>query len=300
MVYYILNYFVWIVGQYAANYILLSSFDFKKRKANRLIHALILMGIILPFGSSKYFFADYSLIRDLSLLGILTVSIVYMHYFMKGRLWQKILFVVLQEVAFWSGEIFVILLFNEQLVQSMGLDYRTPFALLFCILDTIAGLTVFTFILLLWKQIVMKRTYNKTGFFIFMLFPISQVLLTYANSQLVLSGVAINGTYNILGTIIGFLADGVLLVIILRQQHIREMDEQLAILKSIWDEAQRHYQQIEMRREELAKIRHDLQDQFLTMRELIQREEYEPVLTMLDTLTESIEGTEESPTKIDA
>ena len=68
---------------------------------------------------------------------------------------------------------------------------------------------------------------------------------------------------------------------------------QLKEVEKAWEVEQNHYRDIEARREELAKIRHDLSEQFIVMQELLHQENYEKVKEMLQTLREYVASTKE-------
>ena len=72
-----------------------------------------------------------------------------------------------------------------------------------------------------------------------------------------------------------------------------EMEVKLAEVEKTWQVEQNHYRDIEARREELAKIRHDISEQFIVMQELLHQENYEKVVEMLYTLKQYVASTKE-------
>ncbi len=66
-----------------------------------------------------------------------------------------------------------------------------------------------------------------------------------------------------------------LLYTLLRQQQLQELKLRLSEVQSTWEIAENHYHEIENRREEFAKIRHDMRNQQMVLQELLHQGEYE-------------------------
>ena len=88
----------------------------------------------------------------------------------------------------------------------------------------------------------------------------------------------LSGAMTIVSILIGIVADVLLMLVLLRQQSMYEMEVKLAEVEKTWQVEQNHYRDIEARREELAKIRHDISEQFIVMQELLHQENYEKVV----------------------
>ena len=97
----------------------------------------------------------------------------------------------------------------------------------------------------------------------------------------------------VVSLVLGIVADVLLLFLLLRQQSMYEMEVKLAEVEKAWQVEQNHYRDIEARRAELAKIRHDISEHFVVMQELLHQENYDKVITMLNTLQESVGETKE-------
>lgn len=64
-------------------------------------------------------------------------------------------------------------------------------------------------------------------------------------------------------------------------------------MQMAWDAEHAHYEEIESRRNELAKIRHDLNDHFIVIKELLNSGENGKANEMLDTLIDYVMSTKE-------
>ena len=89
------------------------------------------------------------------------------------------------------------------------------------------------------------------------------------------------------------LKDILLMMLLLRQQSMHEMEIHLNEVEKAWEVEQNHYREIEARREELAKIRHDISEQFIVMQELLRMKNYDKIEEMLNTLREYVSSTKE-------
>ncbi|MBR2009778.1 MAG: GHKL domain-containing protein, partial [Peptococcaceae bacterium] len=74
---------------------------------------------------------------------------------------------------------------------------------------------------------------------------------------------------------------------------MHEMQVKLNEVEKAWEIEQNHYRDIEARREELAKIRHDISEQFIVMQELLHMQHYDKIEEMLNTLREYVSSTKE-------
>ena len=83
------------------------------------------------------------------------------------------------------------------------------------------------------------------------------------------------------------------MMLLLRQQSMHEMEMHLNEVEKAWEVEQNHYREIEARREELAKIRHDISEQFIVMQELLRMKNYDKIEEMLNTLREYVSSTKE-------
>lgn len=72
-----------------------------------------------------------------------------------------------------------------------------------------------------------------------------------------------------------------------------ELKLRLSEVQSTWEIAENHYHEIENRREEFAKIRHDMRNQQMVLQELLHQGEYEKAEKMLETLTDTVAATTE-------
>ncbi len=286
-----INYLVNMAAYFATNYIMVAAFESKKKRST-LQDAVYVWLLTLPLTNLKFFFNN-SEFKFLILFGILALCILYLHFCMEGNIWQKILFIAIQEMTFFLGELLVMAVFNEQVSKLTIWDYNEPIILMVDIVICLTGLIFYWIVLLIWKRWVMKRVYDTKSFFVFLFFPLGQVFLLISHNEEFFSIRATGSVSLYIGIVIGLFADILLLATILRQQQMREIEAKIGEMKQTWEVEKKHYEEIENRREELAKIRHDMNEQFILMKELLKQDDREKVGEMLDTLTAYVASTRE-------
>ena len=285
------NYLVNMAAYFIVNYIMVAAFDSKKNRTT-FQDALYVWLLTFPLSNLK-FFINTSDIKYVFLFGILLVCILYLHFCMEGNIWQKLLFVALQEMNFFLGELLVMVLFNEQISKLTIWDYNEPVILLVDVVINSIGLIFYWIVLLVWKRYVMKKTCDTKSFFVFLFFPLAQMFILIACNKMFFDIRAVESTCLYIGIVVGIFADILLMATILRQQQMKEIEAKLGEVKQTWEVEKKHYEEIENRREELAKIRHDMNEQFILMKELLKQDDREKVDEMLDTLTAYVASTRE-------
>ena len=286
-----INYLVNMAAYFIVNYIMVAAFDSKKNRTT-FQDALYVFLLTFPLSNLK-FFLNTSDFKYAYLFGILIICILYLHFCMEGNIWQKLLFVALQEMNFFLGELLVMVLFNEQVSKLTVWDYNEPLILLVDALICMTGLFFYWIVLLVWKRYVMKKACDTKSFIVFLFFPLAQIFILIACNKMFFDIRAVESTSLYIGIVVGIFADILLMATILRQQQMKEIEAKLGEMKQTWEVEKKHYEEIENRREELAKIRHDMNEQFILMKELLKQDDHEKVGEMLDTLTAYVASTRE-------
>ena len=98
-----------------------------------------------------------------------------------------------------------------------------------------------------------------------------------------------------LGAILGLCLDIYWMYDLLYRSRQTEVEQELKEMHHVMELEHVHYQEIESKREEVAKIRHDINNQILTARHLISGGDTERSEHMLDQLMEQVSATKEYP-----
>lgn len=288
----VLDFVITLIFEFGANYIMVSGFESKKNRS-KLKDALRFWVISFPLLFVKFWFNDISILRNGCLAAIILLCIVYLHVTMQGNLWKKVLFIALQEVAVFSAEMIIVITLWDNLSGSTVGDVYNPSVAIMNILLALGIDILYWLVLVVWRRFMMKKTTNVVYTLLFVFFPLSQIFLFYANSNEIMVMGMEHNIFLVIGVVISFLADAALMVTMINQQQMDDMRIHLMEMQNARLIEQKHYEEIENRREELAKIRHDLNEQFILMSELNERGDKDKVAEMLTRLTEYVASTRE-------
>lgn len=146
----------------------------------------------------------------------------------------------------------------------------------------------------LWIQHIYKRQMTQK-FWIFLLFPLSQLFLTDC-----IKGRPIEGADTVLGIITcsgilcGFLADYILLYILDGQARADEMKKKLQEMEKMQELSSLHEQEMEKRREEMSAVRQKYNQQLTEIYQLLEKNKKQDARQLLDTLKTQIANTKEN------
>lgn len=289
---YIANFILWITGVITDSIIFCFAFDAKNEEIKRWKLIAGLVAVRVPFTICKFFYNSNAGIRTLCIFVAMLGMIIYAHLLLKGYLWQKVLFVVLEVVCSFFAEMCVQIIWNDKFAQYDTLSLDMPFMLQMNVYIYMFLTILYVMCLFLWRK-VLRKAYDLRVFLLFSVFPVSQILLVSSINDKIYTGITASGVITICGFFIGILSDIMLLYILLKQQSMQEMKVRIVQMQMAWDAEHAHYEEIESRRNELAKIRHDLNDHFIVIKELLNSGENGKANEMLDTLIDYVMSTKE-------
>lgn len=293
MIYYAMSYILWLLDLISCSIITCFGFEQKNENTKRWKLILGLFLVQFPFVTIKFVFNWQPLLRNIGFFGTIGVSLLFTIFFYKGYIWQKILFVMFRVICCCASEWLMQFVFQDLLLQLEEIKFNNPVVVCYIASTEIVFLVLFLLFMLVWKKLVLKNGYELKIFFIFIIFPISQIIMMEYMNLRILTEMTPASVAAIVSLIIGIMADILLLFLLLRQQTMHDMEIKLNEVEKTWQVEQNHYRDIEARREELAKIRHDMAEQFVVMGELVHQENYAKVKEMLDTLQEYVASTKE-------
>lgn len=127
------------------------------------------------------------------------------------------------------------------------------------------------------------------GFYlVYMLFPLSHVLVFYFYMF------SAHRAVWVAGTVCGIAADIALLLYTVRQEEKTRLEEQLRESRHMMELERAHYQAVETRREEMARIRHDFNNQLAVIGQLVRKGNDEDAQQMITQLAAEIGRTREN------
>lgn len=285
--------FLWLVYMWLDSMVVCYAFEPRRENVGRGVMTLGLMAAQFPAATVKFLYNENIAFRYGALLAVGIITVVYAAVFLKGAFWQKIVFMVCEYLLAMLAEMLCIGVLGRYLNRIPGLNYRSPAMVLLLVFVCMVTAVFFQIFVILWKRFIGKETQDISLIITFSVFPFSQVLMIMAVNEQTFVEMSVYTGMILLAAVAGVVADGMLLYTLLRQQQMQELKLRLSEVQSTWEIARNHYHEIEARREEFAKIRHDMRNQQMVLQELLHQGEYEKAQEMLKTLTETVAATAE-------
>lgn len=288
----LLNALISIIVFYALKLITYSPFQTRKNR-NMYLVALWDYLALSPFLTIKYFYKENTVINTAVLFVIVALNFTMLHIFAEGKIWKKILVIALNEVSFFTGEMILFMLFNDQIKQLENWDYSNPVVFMMFTVDSLIGLTIYYTVINIWKKVVEKKIYSLRSGIVFLIFPISQTLLMYSQNIYLFKGMSEVNFFMIIGIFLSFMADIFLMITILRQEQLEEMHKKIEEINHIRELDKKYYEDIMGKQKELSKIRHDMKEQFIIMRDMVDRKDMEGLAKTIEQLSGGVGRTKE-------
>ena len=294
MLYYYANYAIWVVMLVVDCITCGLAFEPKNKKKGRWPYIGGMIALYLPLVTIKFLVNNRTIPRDSCIFAMVAATLLMLHFFFEGFFWQKLLFRFANLTACFIAELLTQLALKKDFMQTgRPLSFYEPVMLRMNLTVSIINTLLYILCLVIHKRLFDSKIYNLRIYLVFCIFPVSQIILLISINAQIYDGFSESSVVLAAGAIVGIIADILLLYVLNRQQKMQDISEKLTELENAWEIEQNHYQEIESRRESLAKIRHDLNEHLIIIRELLQREEYVKTYAMLDTLTEYVASTQE-------
>ncbi len=285
-----INFTLWCLTMFLTGMEFSLAFEPRRTQMPRWTLALIFTLINLLPAYIKITHADDILAEIMYWLCIAT-AVLYLVIGFKDKLWKKILFYILWTIITYIGDILCI-----SLMKYSGTVFDASFnslkMVVFVSLDVAIVMILSILLLITWNRII---NYKKSSriIWLFFMFPVSQLITLYFMNGRVDTEIFYNDFFVCIGVILGFVADFILLYVLMEQGRKEEMARQLQELEKLYQLENVHYQSIEARRGEMAKLRHDFNNQLLTAYHMTEQGDTKQSRELLDALKEEIAKTKE-------
>ena len=259
------------------------------KKYSRWQLCTIFMLVSLPPGIVRSFCDEISML--FRVMGYLQVAIIFLFLFgcFTSVWWKKILALLLYMITAHLAEGIILPAF-----ELAGIYYNSDFASLeIFLLQTATCMVTLAFSAIqvaVWNFVEKKRKIP-SGTWVFLLFPVSQLLMVWnvAKSFWLDESLAIPV---IGGCLIGFLADILLFYVLMNYGEKEKLKKQVQELNYIRALEEQHYQELQSRQEQIARIRHDFKNHLITALHLIETDNREQAGALLEQLRDDVIKTE--------
>lgn len=222
---------------------------------------------------------------------VIACILLYVFIAFRDKLWKKILLFILFNVISYIGSIFGAL-FMGYAGESFDASFNSSIMLATVAVNTAVVIILLVLLLVAWNRFVSHKTAAR-HIVIFFIFPLSQMTMLYAFNDTTCIAPSSGSIFICAGIILGFIADFILLYVLMEQDRKEALEKQLQELETLHRVENVHYQDIEARREEMAKIRHDFNNQLITAYHLTEQAEPERARALLDALRANLIGIKE-------
>lgn len=252
---------------------------------------IFVLANLIP-GFIRVLSTDSSLFNLVGFLQMLTIFL-YLAIAFRDKWWKKLLSFALYAIVAHISELIALPIFT-----SMGLMYDYDFhsydVFIFQTLTCICSICLSVAVVLVWNAVT-KRQRPPRNVWVFVLFPLSQMMLIWNLNEVMLFSLPSveEQLITALGLILGFAADLALFYALMRQGERDALAQQVYELEQLRKTELLHYQSIETRREEMAKIRHDFNNQLTTALYLTEQGSTAESKELLNQLKDSVAATKE-------
>ena len=224
---------------------------------------------------------------DLMAYGQLIVLIVFVAILFKDKVWAKVCAVVVYYCSALMAEVITFSILGEESASNAfgdGIEAlivnMLAMIILFCILGTIV---------LVWN-ILLKKNYVPKHIVLFLLFPLGQICMIDIWPQLIKQGnMELENQFTMfLGLFIGAIADAILFYIMFKQGEKEEMQRKLAEIEQVMELEREHYNMLKESQEELAKVRHDFNNQLTVALQMMEDGNKETSREMLEEMRQEL------------
>jgi len=152
----------------------------------------------------------------------------------------------------------------------------------------------FSSLIMFWKRSKIETRDDKVSFGLFLMMPLSQFLIVLGTTMTTIRYGYSFSYFVFTGALIGFTANLVLLRILFSNTEKKALESRLLKLEQIHEMERARFESIETRQYELAKVRHDFNNQLITAYRLVEQKKHAEAAGMLDALTNELEDTKEN------
>lgn len=286
--YFWINFFLWVLGILWVGIFFALGLEPRWKKTSR---GALSIGFTLLSLTPAYLKIKLTGTPWLDLMFWVSIATLLLYIFIpfKDKLWKKMLLFVLFITVTYISEILCKFLAGFAGIP-FDSSFNSPEMVMMVAGDTAILLIFSALLLIIWNRFIVHKATTRR-ILIFFVFPLSQLITMYAlDSSLPLED-SPGGFLAGIGIVLGFFADFILLYIMMEQGEKEALAKQLQELESLYQVENVHYQSIEARRNEMAKLRHDFNNQLITVYHLAEQGELQQVRALLDGIQTDVAGT---------
>lgn len=239
------------------------------------------------FGKSSS--ANFNYVSWLTHVATVVLSV---RYFYQTSFLRQLSVSLILIMAIGSAELVIMPIMWLLRIPAISLDYSHPHMMLAVLAGSFVSNIVLFFVTVLWRRFNLQKRMPR-GSWVFVILPLCLAIPTLVYmEQLQQTG----GTFSplhIFSMTGAFLLNILLIFVQFNQTEKDEAEKELSALKRQTELERQYYESVEIRREEMAKIRHDYNNHLCSVLGLIHMEKTEEAEKVIESLLAKVEGTKE-------
>jgi len=219
----------------------------------------------------------------------------FLRFTSTDRLKKIVLFIFLLYGLGLLGHISTFFIFYLIFGKYIYFDFLSTYSMYASLIAMSITISLYLIFLTIWKRYIgaIHSDIPNIGAFLFIIG--GQLLYNLNNMLNIISHSANIDLLEVVGTMIMVIGNIAILQILINNSKKKEVEDELQKTRHAMELEQAHYKEVEKRREELTKIRHDFNNQLAAIGRLINAGEEKSAKEMISTLSTEIIGTRENP-----
>lgn len=235
---------------------------------------------------------------DFKPISSVLIQILVAPLFMKERKTAVMLFFIINQILDFIFDLTVGLLIQiiNPDFMSMDLQIYSQNRVIATLVYTLTIIPVKYIYYKLWNRIVNKERIDKVNG-VYLLFPLGQAIVILCMMYQTISintwsGISIT-TFTLIGFVLLAFIDYIFLFYLTDIEKNRRLKQELDRMEYAYNLEQEHYQSIESKRYEIAKIRHDIKNQLISVKCLVETENYAEAQELISGIEKNLDATAE-------
>lgn len=213
-------------------------------------------------------------------------------FFYAGSFWRKAMISAMLIVAVTAAECAFALMCWLYHTDTLSMDFRQPDMMLGCLVGSVFSIVSLFFVVTLWKRFE-NQGRMPGGSWVFVLIPLCLLIPSVQYYVVIMQSGGKAPFIHLVSMLATLVLDVLLVFVEFNQAEKEDLEKELRELKYRSQLEQQHYRNIEARREELAKIRHDYNNLLTTVLGLLDMGKTQEAEQMMAALLSRVEQTRE-------
>ncbi|MGN1140840.1 MAG: hypothetical protein ACI4TF_06545 [Oliverpabstia sp.] len=263
----------------------------RKNRLRRWMRIGIWTGIFVLMAVNKVLMNANSESVALGNMGFIIATVIIIRVFYSGSIWKRAAIVIILAVALMAAECAVVPVCWMMHMDTLSLDFRQLDMVIGTLIGSMISFVCIFLVVVLWQRFE-KKIRMPRGSWIYVFLPLCLIIpsMSYYTEIMQYGGKV--QMIHIVPMVAAYVMDLVLICIQFDQAEKDSMEQELRELTYQIQQERKYYQNMEERREEMAKIRHDYNNLLSSVMGLIHMGKIQEAEQVLTEILSRVERTE--------